>query len=343
MALASMPSMGPARLRALLGEEPPADAWVRANRGGSASERDVARAWQRHTSLGIRVLLAGQPSYPERLAGDPHAPVLLFCLGDPAVLGNASTVAIVGTRAPTRYGIGVAAQFGADLGAAGISVVSGLALGIDGAAHEGACGAGAPPIGVVAGGLDHPYPQRHERLWERVASSGAIVSESPAGVPTEKWRFPVRNRLLAALSDVVIVVESRHHGGSRHTVDAAIDRGIPVGAVPGSIRSATSEGTNALLADGAFPVCSTGDILVALALTGASLAISQKAAGGRLLSPEPAEGVDRRVYETLTADPSSLDELVRVIGVDLAELCGSLERLAQAGLARDAGGWWERV
>ena len=90
---------------------------------------------------------------------------------------------------------------------------------------------------------------------------------------TEKWRFPVRNRLLAALSDVVVVVESRHHGGSRHTVDAAVDRGIPVGAVPGSIRSATSEGTNALLADGAFPVCSAGDILVALSLAGAAVSV----------------------------------------------------------------------
>jgi DNA processing protein len=343
VALASMPSMGPVRLRALLTEEPAAGAWERANRGGTASLRDVARTWQRHTALGIQVLLAGQPSYPERLADDPQAPVLLFCLGDPAVLGAAPTVALVGTRAPTRYGIGVAAQFGADLSGAGVSVVSGLALGIDGAAHEGACGVGAPPVGVVAGGLDHPYPQRHERLWERVASSGVIVSESPAGVPTEKWRFPVRNRLLAALSDVVIVVESRHHGGSRHTVDAAINRGIPVGAVPGSIRSATSEGTNALLADGAFPVCTTGDILVALALAGASVAVPPPVANGRPPAPEPAQGVDRVVYDTLTADPSPLDDLVRVTGIDLAELCGCLERLAQAGLARDAGGWWERV
>ena len=212
---------------------------------------------------------------------------------------------MVGARTPTRYGIGVAAQFGADLSAAGVIVVSGLALGIDGAAHEGACGAGAPPVAVVAGGLDHPYPRRHERLWERVASSGVIVSESPAGVPTEKWRFPVRNRLLAALSDVVIVVESRHHGGSRHTVDTAIDRGIAVGAVPGSIRSATSEGTNALLADGAFPVCSTGDILVALALSGDVRGHPAKTGrtGGRLRrSRRP--GVDRLVYDSLTADPS---------------------------------------
>ena len=110
--------------------------------------------------------MADHPAYPGRLADDPQAPALLFCLGDPAMLGEAPTVALVGTRAPTRYGIGVAAQFGADLSAAGVSVVSGLALGIDGAAHEGACGAGAPPIGVVAGGLDDPYPRRHARLWD---------------------------------------------------------------------------------------------------------------------------------------------------------------------------------
>ena len=237
--------------------------------------------------MGIRVLLAGQPSYPARLADDPQAPAVLFCLGDPSALADGPTVALVGTRAPTRYGIGVAAQFGADLAAAGVGVVSGLALGIDGAAHEGACGAGAPPIAVVAGGLDHVYPRRHERLWERIAAAGVIVSESPAGVPTEKWRFPVRNRLLAALSDVVVVVESRHHGGSRHTVDAAMDRGVPVGAVPGSIRSATSEGTNALLADGAFPVCSTGDILVALALRGASVTVPPEAAHRGSATPAP--------------------------------------------------------
>ena len=137
-------------------------------------------------------------------------------------------------------------------------------------------------------------------------------------MPTEKWRFPVRNRLLAALSDVVVVVESRHHGGSRHTVDAAMDRGVPVGAVPGSIRSATSEGTNALLADGAFPVCSTGDILVALALLGAAVAVPPEAAGRRRpASPAPPAGArtraaDRLVYDALSADPASLDELVRV-------------------------------
>ncbi len=344
VALASLPSMGPSRLRTLLAADPPSVAWAQV--GGAvagASVAAVARAWERHAELGIRVLLAGKPPYPPRLEEDPEAPALLFCLGDPAALDMAPTVALVGTRAPTRYGIGVAAQFGADLSAAGVSVVSGLALGIDGAAHEGACGAGAPPIGVVAGGLDDPYPRRHARLWERVASTGVIVSESPAGVPTEKWRFPVRNRLLASLSDVVIVVESRHHGGSRHTVEAAVDRGLPVGAVPGSIRSATSDGTNALLSDGAFPVCSTGDILVALSLTGAGVGAPRDAIARPPSPPPPDPGPDRRVFDALSADPAPLDELARETGLELAELCGGLERLAQAGLARDVGGWWERV
>ena len=252
-------------------------------------------------------------------------------------------MALVGTRAPTRYGIGVAAQFGADLAAAGVSVVSGLALGIDGAAHEGACGAGAPPIGVVAGGLDDPYPRRHARLWERVAARGVVVSESPAGVRTEKWRFPVRNRLLAALSDVVVVVESRHHGGSRHTVDAAVARGVPVGAVPGSIRSATSEGTNALLADGAFPVCSYGDILVALSLAGADGPAADVTDGA---PPDRPPGPD--------AGPAGLRRPVAGPGVTRRPGPGDGSRprrpsaVAWSASPRPAwpgtsGGWWERA
>jgi len=347
VALAAAPSIGPSALRRRLASGPPSAAWQRACGASGASVHDVAGLWRRHTDLGIGVLMAGQPTYPARLAEDPQRPALLFCLGDPATLNGAPTVALVGTRAPTRYGIGVAAQLAADLSAAGVSVVSGLALGIDGAAHEGACGAGAPPIGVVAGGLDDPYPRRHARLWDRVAALGAIVSESPAGVRTEKWRFPVRNRLLAGMSDVVVVVESRHHGGSRHTVDAAVARGIPVGAVPGSIRSPTSEGTNALLADGAFPVCSAGDILVALSLAGWHVPAPDPGRAGatptRTLAAEPASGDDGRVYDVLSPDPTSLDELARAAGLDLPALCGALERLAQAGLARDVGGWWERA
>jgi DNA processing protein len=344
-ALASLPSVGPSTLRGLLDSDPPSLAWARQRHGKSPGLDLVTEAWERHRRLGVSVLCRGNPSYPARLAGDPQAPAVLFCLGEPSALSAAvATVALVGTRAPTRYGIGVAAQFAADLSAAGVSVVSGLALGVDGAAHEGACGAGAPPIGVVAGGLDEPYPSRHARLWARVAEQGVIVSESPAGVRTEKWRFPVRNRLLAALSDVVVVVESRHMGGSRHTVNAAMDRGVPVGAVPGSIRSPTSEGTNALLADGAFPACSSGDILVALSLEGAPVPMVHVAAVHRERPRRPPRaGRERKVYDALSYDASSLDELALLTGLDFSALCGALEGQAQAGLARDTGGWWERV
>ncbi|HVT42067.1 MAG TPA: DNA-protecting protein DprA [Acidimicrobiales bacterium] len=351
LALAMAPAVGPATLRGLLRENPPSVAWAQASGESGQAIEEVAAMWDYHEHLGISVLLRNDPAYPDRLLDDPEAPAVLFCLGDPTVLARRATVALVGTRAPTRYGIGVAAQLGAELSAAGVSIVSGLALGVDAAAHEGACGAGEPPIGVVAGGLDEPYPRRHARLWERVAGEGVIVSESPAGARTEKWRFPVRNKLLASLSDVVVVVESRHHGGSRHTVEAALVRGIPIGAVPGSIRSATSEGTNALLAEGAFPVCSAADVLVALSLAGASLTTPLPAepelgdvrSGGASDRIPPEAGEERLVFDALTSDPSPLDDLLRATGLSLPALCGALERLGQAGLARDAGGWWERA
>ena len=330
-ALASAPGVGPASLRQLLGTDPPPVAWSR-----SGLSADVRGIWQCHQDAGITVLTPETSGYPERLAGDPEAPAVLFCRGDPGV-ARRPTAALVGTRSPTRYGIGVAAQFGADLAASGVSVVSGLALGIDGAAHEGACASGAPPLAVVAGGLADPYPRRHARLWDRVAAQGAVISESPVGVRTERWRFPKRNHLLAMLSDVVVVIESRHGGGAMHTVAAALARGKPVGAVPGSIRSPASEGTNALLSDGCLPVCDVTDILVALSLSGAE-------------PPQPVPvpsrehiGEDRVVWEALSYDPSSLDQLARCTGLELSALCGGLERLAGSGVARQVGGWWERV
>jgi DNA processing protein len=337
-ALASIPQMGPGALRRLLADDLPSEAWAAQAPG---RQGDVARVWERHEEREITVLTARSPEYPRRLRDDPEAPAVLFCLGNPAVPNEWPTVALVGTRSPTRYGIGVAAQFGADLAATGVSVVSGLALGIDGAAHEGACAAGAPPIAVVAGGLEEPYPRRHARLWEKVAAHGLVVSESPVGVPTEKWRFPVRNRLLAALSDVVVVVESRHHGGSLYTANAAMERGIPVGVVPGSIRSPTSVGTNALLADGAFPVRDLDDVLAALSLLGLTLPIPTTGAAAE--PDEPLEPDLEALLAALSPDPTSLDQLARLTGLDLPALCGGLERLARAGRARDTGGWWERA
>jgi DNA processing protein len=333
-ALAATRQVGPATLRRLLADELPSVVWRRGSYDG-----EVEKIWRRHEEQSIGVCLTGSDEYPDRLHGDPEAPAVLFSLGDLSAVNVHPTVALVGTRSPTRYGIGVAAQLGAELAAAGVSVVSGLALGIDAAAHEGACAAGAPPVAVVAGGLDAPYPPRNVRLWDRVARAGVIVSESPAGVRTEKWRFPVRNRLLASLSDLVVVIESRFHGGSMHTVDAALARGIPVGAVPGSVRSPSSEGTNRLLSDGCIPICGTADILMALSLHGAPDLLPLTADA----RPNLMNGPDQAIYQLLSSDPIPLEQLARQSGLELPALCGALERLASAGAARDVGGWWERT
>jgi DNA processing protein len=142
-------------------------------------------------------------------------------------------------------------------------------------------------------------------------------------------------------------VESRHRGGSMYTVAAAAQRGIPVGAVPGSIRSPTSEGTNSLLADGCFPVCTVADILAALSLRGVAPPTpptpgTPTSAGAPPRSSDLSPS-DRSLFEVLSQDPTSLDQLVRLSGLELPALCGGLERLAQAGLAHDVGGWWERT
>ncbi len=343
IALASLPGLGPASLRTMLADDPPSVAWSRHSGSGSGARAKVAKMWEAHARLGVSVLLPQNPAYPDRLRGDPKGPPILFCLGEPAVLDRAPSVAIVGTRSPTRYGLGVAAQLGSELSATGVCVVSGLAMGIDGAAHEGACAASTPPVAVVAGGLDDPYPRRHSRLWARVAERGAIVSESPAGVGNEKWRFPTRNRLLAALSDVVVVVESRPAGGSRHTVDAALARGVPVGSVPGSIRSPTSEGTNALLAEGAFPVCAVGDVLVALSLCGAPVTIPPGPNPSPRARSAGASGTaERLIHDVLTDEPTLVDRLAELTGLDLSAACGALERLSRDGLAREDAGWWVR-
>jgi DNA processing protein len=340
IALALLPEVGPVTLRELLAEDPPRVAWERATGATTEGYDQLKQQWFHHCDLGITVLLRDHAGYPTRLLERPKAPAVVFCRGSIGVMSDRPTAAIIGTRSPTRYGVGVAAQLGAELSAAGVSVVSGLALGIDAAAHEGSCGAGAPPIGVVAGGVDDPYPRRHTRLWERVSGLGVVVSESPAGAKTEKWRFPVRNRLMAALSDVVVVVESRHKSGARHTVNAALAHGTPVGAVPGSIRSLTSEGTNELLGLGAFPVTSATDILVALSLEGAQVSIP---GDKRRRQKSEVPTSERALYGFLSQDPTSLDELAKLTGLDFTVLCGGLERLAQAGFARDLGGWWVRA
>ena len=210
---------------------------------------------RRLEACGAEVLIRGRAAYPEILEDDLDSPEVLFCLGHPEAMSGRARVAVVGTRAATRYGAEVAAELGSGLASANVTVVSGLAAGIDAAAHMGVVrlSAGAPPVAVIATGIDVIYPRSNRLLRDAVAERGVVVSELPPGGLSERWRFADRNRLMAALAHVVVVVECHHSGGALYTVRAAKQRGIDVMAVPGSVRSPASVGTNALLADGIPP------------------------------------------------------------------------------------------
>ncbi len=171
------------------------------------------------------------------------------------VLSEGRAIAVVGSRRASSYGVSIAHRIGAILGGSGVNLVSGMALGIDGAAHRGALEAGGVTTAVLGCGIDRWYPYRHRALGEQIlASGGAVLSEYPPGTPPEPWRFPARNRIIAGLADTVIVVEAAEKSGALITARLALDLGRDVMAVPGDIDRPGSFGCNRLIRDGAFPI-----------------------------------------------------------------------------------------
>jgi DNA processing protein len=341
-ALAALPSTGPVRLRELLDRWPPEEAWA------AAGDRmaDVHGLWAAYSAEGVAVHVLGAHGYPPSLAEDHEAPAVLFCVGDLAVLDR-PRVAIVGSRRCTRYGRDVAFDLGRELARRGVCVVSGLALGIDGAAHLGVLAAGdgaAPPAAVVGSGLDVVYPRAHARLWRQVAEAGVVISEAPLGARPEPWRFPARNRILAALADVVVVVESRAKGGSWHTVQAADQRGVGVMAVPGPVRSPASCYTNELLVSGSPPARDVDDVLVALDLLGRGPARRGSArSASSEVAPPPDDPHQAALLEALGWQPANLDQLVVRTGLSPGQASVALARLEVGGRVVGEAGWWEQV
>ncbi|MGC1512306.1 MAG: DNA-processing protein DprA [Acidimicrobiales bacterium] len=365
VALSLLPAMGPVRLRALLGRWTPEEAWAQVlggslhrdeqvvsearSLGPALSKRwqeaaaliDVTDLWEAHQGADITVLRAGDRDFPSVLVGDPDPPAVLFCRGVIQAL-DAPRVAIVGTRRCTHAGRAIAHDMGMTLAAAGVCVLSGLALGVDAAAHQGALASratgGAPPVGVVGTGLDVVYPRRHEALWEAVSGAGLLVSEYPLGTPPEPWRFPARNRILAALADVVVVVESHARGGSLHTVDAALERDTTVMAVPGSVRSPASAGTNELLVIGCPPARDAHDVLGVLGLD--TMGIGRRPSSS-VRTPD-VEGLGAKVLEGLGWEPATLEQLAVRLGLPPGPLARALTELKVAGMVTCRGSWWER-
>jgi DNA processing protein len=277
-------------------------------------------------------------AYPPQLLelGDP--PAVLFALGGLETLDalrHEPAVAIVGTRNPSAYGREVAYSLGRGLGAAGVPVVSGLALGIDATAHRGCLAGSGVPAAVLACGPDVVYPRRHRRLHERVREHGVVLSELPPGTQPFRWSFPARNRIMAGLARMTVVVEAADPSGSLITTDFARDLGRSVAAVPGRVTSRVARGTNGLLRDGAVPITGAEDVLDELFGAGMRAVPSEEAA-----RREPDDPRLARVLE-VAERMRSVGAIAAEANLDSAETRAALGRLETEGwlVRRDLGGW----
>jgi DNA processing protein len=280
------------------------------------------------------------PGWPDRLEhlGDPPAALWVRGVLPPA---GSPCVAVVGSRRATPGGLLTAHDIAAELAAAGVTVVSGMARGIDGAAHRGALrGQGRTTIAVLGCGIELCYPAEHRQLHDQVAARGCVVSEDGGSEPPLGWRFPRRNRIIAALAEAVVVVEATARSGALSTARWAADLGREVLAVPGSIRSPSSVGTNLLIRDGVRPYLGLADIFEAA--PGLRRALSAQPAG-----PPPSAGATlctegdpllARVLERLGADPVHPDELAAALGIEMAALGGALTTLQLRGAITDVCG-----
>jgi len=302
---------------------------------------DVDGERDRLTRQACIALCGHAPACPPLLRELPDPPAVLFGSGRPETLGllaEEPAVTVVGTRRASPYGTEVAYALGRGLGAAGVPVVSGLALGIDGTTHRGCLDGGGVPVAVVASGPDVVYPRRHRSLHARVRESGVVLSELPPGTEPYRWSFPARNRIMAGLARMTVVVEAADPSGSLITAEFAKDLGRCVAAVPGRVTSSLARGTNNLLKDGAAPISGTEDILDELFGVGVR---SAAAPSDSRRAPE-----DPFLAAVLGAAESSdsVEAVATATGGTIAETRAALGRLEAEGyLVRGDLGGWERT
>lgn len=302
---------------------------------GAERARELARRYDGWVADGFRAYCAAHgvaaicrcsTDYPASLLGLADPPYVLYARGQLGLLDRCPDLAIamVGTRRPTRVGREASRTIAAGIAQTGGIVVSGMALGIDGAAHDGALSVRGHTIAVLAGGVDRPSPPSHAALYDQILSSGAVVAELPPGTTPSRWSFPARNRIIAALSSGVIVVEAPLKSGALITVDHAQDLGIDVYAVPGSTVSPTCHGSNRLLCDGA------GGVVDGIELMTGRRAITP--AGSR---PRPVDDDHAQVHDVLVAGARSRQEIEASATLDAGALDVALIDL-------ELSGWIER-
>lgn len=329
---------------------------LRAEPAELANLLDLTWTWLQGAGEGgaqRQILVLSDADYPPSLLNIADPPLMLYLLGDAQQL-NVSlkhSIAIVGSRNPTPQGAANARQFAKALARAGLTVVSGLALGIDGAAHEGALESMSVDserlvtVAVVATGLDRVYPKKHLELAHRIAKNGLLISEYPLGTPPLAANFPKRNRLIAGLTQATLVIEAALKSGSLITARLSIEQGNDVFAIPGSIHSTQSRGCHALIKQGAKLVESVSDVLEEMALVlGTSAAIELPVASADGAGFERAGASDLKLLDCLGFDPVGLDALQARSSMETAALQAQLMTLELGGwVARLPGGLFQRL
>ena len=311
---------------------------ARAGLGGKVIERilqarqnvDLEKLWAKIEAQGIKILTWEDETYPQRLKEIDQPPPVLYIRGS-YLPDDLFAVAIVGTRRVTAYGRQITEELAAYLATHGITVISGLARGVDAIAHQTALKAGGRTIGVLGSGVDKIYPPEHRGLAEKMIENGAIVSDYAPGTPPDASNFPPRNRIISGLSLAVVVIEAGETSGALITAEFAAEQGREIFSVPGSILAPQSKGTNKLIQNGALPLLSVNDLMQALNLSRMG---EQKAARKAI----PSDETEARLMNVLSEEPLHVDEIRNQTELPIEKVSAALALMELKGMVRQVGG-----
>ncbi len=345
IALRQIPQVGPVRIRMLLDHFGAiSTAWAAAapelrevlpaslveEMHALRDKTDIAELYSRTTQNGVRVTCLVDDDYPALLKEVPSPPPVLYYRGQLVETDHAA-VAIVGTRKVTAYGREMAHRIASDLAKAGVTIISGLALGVDGVAHRAALDAGGRTIAVLGSGIDVIYPGAHRDLARKIEAQGAVVTDYPPGTQPDRFNFPPRNRIISGLSRGVVVIEAPERSGALITVDFAAEQGRDAFAVPGPVHAPASAGCLRILREGATLVRSADDVLEDLHI---------RKLHREETSPPPVALSDdeRRLLAVLSSQPLHLDDIAEALSKSVGEVSGELMMLELQGHVHSAGG-----
>jgi DNA processing protein len=291
---------------------------------------DLERVMEKASANGVEILTWQDAEYPRRLKEIDQSPPVLFVKGSISVEDDWA-VAVVGTRRVTPYGRQVADELGCFLAQNGITVVSGLARGVDAIAHQSALQAGGRTFAVLGNGVDVIYPPEHRKLASEISRQGALISDYPLGTQPDGVNFPPRNRIISGLSLATVVVEAGEKSGALITAEFAVEQGRDVFAVPGSILAAQSQGTNQLIEQGARPLLRMSEILEALKLE----QIPEKQQARKLA---PMTGDEKKLLTHLSSEPVHIDQLCEMTGLPITDVSATLTMMELKGFVSQVGG-----